>query len=412
MEINNSISSLKASKLNNRAFKGKVIEFKPKNEQEIEPKTVDVQYYQAQSGIKPTKSLKLPLDDGSELIINGADVSKYLLKKDGSLDNALVEQFKSLYLAQYQAAFAKNAKEEEYFKNLATKNPNIVEFDTPVEKMSQAIVEQLFQNSWEESSEFELCKDILSNISGEHKDILLNNLISLTQDKKEQIPKNAYYKTTRLFQMSKTADGFDFSSLDKKEKLFSTIEEMGYQYGGNYDIEDLYTEVLENARKSDGTLDFELISQAVGLMSGLGLVCSPKRVINMIKKYVSSDKAHEAQILNAMKKLNKSSFSIADRDGKYENILALCFDENHKFDPKKEEKVAELMTLVDEWLEKLLEKPVGDVDDSIDEYEKCAQSAYNTVTGYFDDSINPNHLSTKDFFEQEIGQFDKGLTLI
>lgn len=412
MKINNSISSLKASKLNNRAFKGKVIEFKPKNEQEIEPKTVDVQYYQAQSGIKPVKSLKLPLDDGSELVINGADVSKYLLKKDGSLDSALVEQFKNLYSTFYQTACAKNAKELEYFNGLATDNPNIIEFDTPVEKMSQAIIEQLFQNSWEESSEFELCKDILSNISGEHKNILLNNLISLAQDKKEQIPKSAYYKTTRLFQMSKTADGFDFSSLDKKEKLFSTIEEMGYQYGGNYDIEDLYTEVLENARKSDGTLDFELISQAVGLMSGLGLVCSPKRVINMIKKYVSSDKAHEAQILNAMKKLNKSSFSIADRDGKYENILALCFDENHKFDPKKEEKVAELMTLIDEWLEKLLEKPVGDVNDSIDEYEQCTQSAYNTVIGYFDDSINPNHLSTKDFFEQEIGQFDKGLTLI
>lgn len=365
-------------------FKGRVINFKPQDVKEASVKSVvDPSYYQALSGIDKPSNIKFYDAQNNVVEIDKCDAEEYLTSKAGKLDSDLVEKFKSLYIKTEQELRIKNQQETAFFESLLVKDPKIIEMETPADTLNQVVLDQLSTNGWEDDRDFVFCKNVLSNISGEMKIILAKETLEAAKIQQEEIPAKAYERTLRLFQLSRTDKGYDFSSLDEKNRLIGIIDEMKNQYGDNYDIEDLYDEIIESAAKDDGSLDYELIDTAVSMIHSLGAIYSPKYVIDLIKKYIAKDPANEEQILRTMKALNNTDFIMDENQHDYEDLMDLCFDKDGHFNSKRSDALFRLAKNAKDWISGQLERDFVDLDNSCDIFNRSTDICKNIILDYF-----------------------------
>ena len=395
MKISNNIPAQSPKQSTN--FKGKVINFKPQNTGEASVKsTVDPSYYQALSGIKMPLSANFQDTDGNIVEIETYDAEEYLTDKNGKIDPNLVKKFKSLYIETEQKLKTKKQQEITYYENLLSKHPDIIELETPVDTLNQAIMDQLSTNELDEDVEFNFCKGVLSGISGEIKEELAKETLEVTRTQLEEIPAKTYDRTVRLFQLSKTDDRYDFSSLDEKNRLISIIDEMSYQYGENYDIDDLYDEIIESAANDDGTLDYTLIDTAVSMIYNIGGGYSPKYVIDLMKTYIAKDPANKEQIIETMQRLNNSDFIMDENEHDFEDLMDLCFDKDNHFNSERSNTLFRLTASSKDWISGQLKRDFADLKNSCNVFNGSVNVCKNIILDYYKKAVDEDGNFTPD----------------
>ncbi|MBR2069391.1 MAG: hypothetical protein IJ877_06480 [Candidatus Gastranaerophilales bacterium] len=261
---------------------------------------------------------------------------------------------------------------------------NVVEMDTSPEYMNEKLLEML-RRPLEDSISAE--DDYITSIKGQPKKELVESLIECHKNNLATLPQKAQERTEKIFRLSKTPKGYEFSDIDEKNHLVELLDEMSLQFGDNVPEEDLYTAV-ELTRNSEGRLDFELIKASLNLIYDCGFVVDLAKVITMLSKYRSYDFENMDKINDTLNELNKTMFAVAETDS-FEEMADLCFDKNSKFDTKRKEALMELISILDNWISSQMKVQTRkDFIGEAEKYKNCTIEAKRTINDYFSDYTN------------------------
>ena len=396
MKITNLSETFNKNKFTN--FKSNIIQM-PKtavlNSRNITP-GLNPSYYQSLYGVKPDILVDIDYTDGKNdiLAIKFQDVKKYLCNSSGEINPQRIQQFAFLYKLISQGM--QNEHNKEKARYIQTFNSQMNVFNMPqANHENETADDDTFVREQMKRLDF----DAIENI----KDAILYAL----KNEEQQIPFKAYERTLRLFQLSKTNTGYDFSSIDKKIEIIEDIEEIELEYGSNYSTDDLYNEIIEASKDKDGNIDFSLIDASFDTIFQLGYVVPLKYVINLIKKYVSKNPHNKDSIIETMQKLNKTDFSMNDKNTHFEDLMDLCFQGYH-FNSKNANKVIELAQYAKNWIDAQQQNATyKGIDRAIFRYERYIEFCKNIIADYFEQSKDEkgsfdfDKINIEDFFNSK-----------
>ncbi len=304
MKISNNFSIQKT--LSNRAFNGKLIDFsKIRSSKRVTEKSPsNPAYYQVLSRIeRPDLKYEVELEEFGKCTLNikSKDILNYLSDEDGRIKEELLEKFVSLYKMNLKKFFSANKEHIKSVKEILN-TPKVINF-SKTGNNSESVIRQTAKY-----------------------------LLGILTDNKSDIQDNAYKRTLRLFQISKTETGYDFSSLEEKNKLIDKIE-----YSSEED--DYFDSVVSGIKKyalnTDGSLNFDLAENAVSIINTVNTGIETGRIIKMLKQSVPQNPENSTQITSVVKELCGSCLA-CQKDSKIEDFFEMCFDDK-KFNTKKAE---------------------------------------------------------------------------
>jgi hypothetical protein len=384
----------------NTTFKGSVIDFRTGAAVKEEHSPVIPEYYQNLYGIeKPSYKTSVLLKSGERipLIMDNSTIRECLSDKDGCPDSKLVKKFISLYQETLQNMTDQNEKEAQLFREEKQENPNIIDFDTSQEQLESALLNELQQSSTE--SGYEFSKNILSQISGRHKKELSAKLLESIEEEKEFLPSDAYKRTKKLFELSKTPDGYDFSDLDKKNDFINAMDSIIAGYGID-DEDDLYKQFLNNAKDKKGKTDWDYAIDASKVVRSLSFFEPLNYVFSNINYFCSKDIKNKDKILNTIIQINRNSnYGMDSGSTDFETIMELCFDKDNKFSQKRADLLFKKFKEADEWVE--TQEDLDNCD--FERYRTILSYSANMLSSYFDaitdkkGKLNAQKISFKDF---------------
>lgn len=385
---------------NNTSFKRNVIDFRTGLEIKEEQRFVNPEYYQSIYGLKrPSYKTSVQLKSGKRipLEIDYDTITDYLSDKNGVPDSKLVKKFISLYKLTLQDMTDKNEQAELLYKEGLMEHPKVLDFNTSPERLENALLNELKENSGENG--FEFSKSILSQISGQHKKELSAKLLESTEEEKEFIPSDAYIRTIKLFELSKAPDGYDFSDIEKKNDFINAMEAIISGYGIE-DEDDLYKQFLDNAKDNKGNINWDYALDTSKVVRSLAFFEPLDYVFSQINYFCSKDLNNKDAIINTMIQINKNSnYGMDSESTDFETVMELCFDKNQKFSQKRTDLLFEKFNEADEWIETQIDLNSNDFE----RYKTILSYSANMLSAYFDaitdkkGNINPSKMSFKDF---------------
>ncbi len=389
---------------NNTSFKSNIIDFRTGSEikDKEEQPFLDPEYYQYIYGIKkPSYQTSVLLKSGERvpLEIDNSTISEYLSDKKGMPDYKLVKEFISLYGKTLQDIIDRNSEEEQLYKEELSEKPDIIEFNTSPEVLENALIQELQKGYAEDGYEFS--RNILSQISGQHKKELSSKLLESLEEEKEFLPFDAYRKTKKLFELSKTSDGYDFSDIKKKNTLINALDSIIDGYG----IEDengLYREFLDNAKDEEGKINWDYAIDTTKVVRSLAFFEPLDYVFNRINYFCSKDIDNKDEILNTIIQINKNSnYGMDAESTDFETVMEICFDKNNKFSKERADLLFEKFNEADEWIESQTDS--NDCD--YERYKTVLSYSANMLSSYFNTitdksgKINASELSFQNFIK-------------
>ncbi|MBQ9246699.1 hypothetical protein IJ182_10580 [bacterium] len=411
MKISSKIPPINTSVKPN--FKGEIIKF-PSVSDDIKdiPSIVNPEYYQSIAGVKKPvyKTVVVKLKNGKEirLEITKETTNKYLSDKYGKPDNNLINKFISLYTKNIRRYEEERQQEVlQYSLALEEQPENITEYNSASESVSTAVMDELSSTDW--MSEAEFAQNILSKLSGKPKRELAKELLKATEIEEEIFPQKAYARTEQLFQLSKTPNGYDFSCMDKKNKLLDSLDLVVSQYP-DAEMENVRQDFIRECTDTDGNFNFELAENSLKIMRGLAFCYPVKYIIGVANRFCVSDREENAQILNIMKQLNYSNFSMDDTRSDFEKLMELCFDNNGKFDKERSDDVLLAVEIADEWIGEQME--LNGYDDN--RYQNCHDFCLTAILDYYAEQQTPSENSSQQqvSFQEYIDRCSENLFFI
>ena len=398
----NSINSIQALK-NNTTFKGDVVEFKPSTQYSGKQICiVNPEYYQSLYGLKrPSYKTSVQLKSGERipLEIDYDTITDYLSDKNGSPDSKLVMKFISLYKLTLQDMTDKNKQAELLYKEGLMEHPKVLDFNTSPEILENALLNELKESSGENG--FEFSKSILSQISGHHKKELSAKLLENTEEEKEFIPSDAYIRTIKLFELSKTPDGYNFSDIEKKNDFINAIDAIIAGYGIE-DEDNLYSQFLNNAKNGKGKINWDWAIDTTKVVRSLAFFEPLDYVFSQINHFCSKDINNKDAIINTMIQINKNSnYGMDAKSTDFETVMELCFDKNNKFSQKRVDLLFEKFNEADEWVETQIDLNSNDFE----RYKTILSYSANMLASYFDaitdkkGNLDGSKISFKDYIK-------------
>ena len=369
---------------NNTAFKGNILNFRTASKQEVcdIQGYVNPQFYQNLYGIeKPSYKTSVLLKSGERipLEMDNDTITKYLSDKRGTPDSKLVKKFISLYKETLQQMTDKNEEEIKLFEEGLQEHPRILDFDTSSEILENALLNELKQGSSE--NDYEFSKNILSQISGQHKKELSAKLLEQVEEDKEYLPSDAYRRTVKLFDLSKTPNGYDFSDIEKKNSFINAMEAIITGYGIE-DEDDLYKQFLNNTKDKKGNINWDFALDASKVVRSIAFFEPINYIFSNINHFCSKDIKNKNAILNTMIQINRNSnYGMDSKSTDFETIMELCFDKNQKFNQKRTDLLFEKFKEADEWVDTQIDLNSNDFE----RYKTILSYSANMLAAYFDE---------------------------
>lgn len=330
---------------------------------------------------QPSKIVgKIPLDSGEthNLDVDRNIINRFLLSDDGSINQSDLQAFLSIYKTFLQELTKADEEEFKFLiniindKNKSNKNTN-VSYLNPKDEALQSLVSALsapyenFINSFFNGIENEqLRKDYAIKCLNHRKDFL---------DEKYT---KALSRTICLFSICKTNNGYDFSDLNRKQKLVLKLEYILENYGGS-DRKNISDDILNASRFAQGVVDLDFAECLCELITNSDLFLPEKLVSHrsrIIKAFTSLDKSNAKQIRDSL--INFSSvFEIDDLNDNFEVLFSNVFNpKTGKFEEKAASLLVDITNAVIEYIEDF---PISTQED----IDYCERVTNELITGYF-----------------------------
>lgn len=345
---------------------------------------------------------KILLDSGKtyDLRIDPDIISSYLSDDNGIVDDKKVKDFVSVYEQVLAHFIAKSEKEMEFLNEIAygsnktSKQSNII-YLNPNDEARQALLSTLMAT--EEDPLFSFF-DKMANpvLRRDYARDILSDYVITDDDFQDMAMKG----TLRIFDMSKTSNGYDLSDMDKKIKLVEMLEKLENEYS----VDNIAQEFLDSVKDSSGMIDFNFASNLSKLIQNSG-VFVPEMLIShraeILRNFVGSDAENVDKIMRGITKLS-TIYEVDDASDAFELIFQEAFNPiTDKYDEQAFEElysiVANVVTATDS---------IGLCDEN--EVDALVEQHVDLVQGYFDEIrdentglIKRNHISPKEYLSKK-----------
>ncbi len=344
---------------------------------------------------------KISLDSGKtyDLRIGSDIISSYLSDQKGNIDNEKVKSFVSVYEQVLGHFVSKSEKEIKFLNEIAygsnktSKQSNVI-YLNPNDEARQALLSTLMAT--EDDPLFSFFDKMENPILRRDyaRDILADYVI--TDDDFQDM---AMKGTLRIFDISRTQNGYDLSDMDKKIKLVEMLEKLENEYS----VDNIAQEFLDSVKDSEGKVDFDFANNLSRLIQNSG-VFVPEMLVShraeILRNFVNYDSENADKIMQGITKLS-TIYEVDDASDAFElmfeesfNPLTLNYDEQ----AFKElySIVANVVTATDS---------IGTCDE--DEIDELVEQHVDLVQGYFIEirdentgKIKENHISAKEYLSK------------
>ena len=285
------------------------------------------------------------------ITIGKSTIDRFFTRQNGDLDKDSIQKFISIFEAVLQNIIHQENQENEFLKSVIEgKNPTL-----PKDKISYLNPHDDIVNSMLSSLSTSSDAFIYSFINGIkdeklRKDFAVELLTKTIQTPQEKYDK-AMERTSCIFEMCKTPNGYDFSDIDKKMQLVLRIEDIERDYGVQDSEKDLTSEIIEHSKGTNGNFDVNFAQTLIELISNSNSFLPNKLVkhrSDIIKSFSAIDPEKHKEIISTITNLS-AIFEIDDGNKDFESILIQAFNPiTNKFDTKAATLLLELVPLVKE----------------------------------------------------------------
>lgn len=285
------------------------------------------------------------------ITIGKSTIDKFFTRPNGDLDRDLVQKFISIFEAVLQNMINQENQKNEFLKSVVkgekpTLQKNKVSYLNPHDDIANSMLSSLSTSS----DDF-----IYSFINGIKDEKLRKEFAIELLTKTNQTPEEKYNKamkrTSCIFEMCKTPNGYDFSDIDKKMQLALRLEDIERDYGVRDIEEDLISEIIQHSKGTNGNFDVNFAQTLIELISNSNSFLPNKLVkhrSDIIKTFSAIDPESHEEIISTMTKLS-AIFEIDDWNKDFESVLIQAFNPiTNKFDTKAATLLLELVPLVKE----------------------------------------------------------------
>lgn len=285
------------------------------------------------------------------ITIGKSTIDKFFTRPNRDLDKDSIQKFISIFEAVLQNITNQEEKENEFLKSVIEgKNPTL-----PKDKISYLNPHDDIVNSMLSSLSTSSDAFIYSFINGIKDEKLKKDFAVELLTKTIQTPQEKYDKamkrTSCIFEMCKTPNGYDFSDIDKKMQLVLRLEDIERDYGVQDSEKDLTSEIIERSKGTNGNFDVNFAQTLIELICNSNSFLPNKLVkhrSDIIKSFSAIDPEKHKEIISTITNLS-AIFEIDDRNKDFESILIQAFNPiTNKFDTKAATLLLELVPLVKE----------------------------------------------------------------
>lgn len=345
---------------------------------------------------------KISLDSGKtcDLRIGSDIISSHLSDKNGNVDNKKVKDFVSVYEQVLGHFISKSEKEIEFLNEIAygsnktQKQSNII-YLNPNDEARQALLSTLMATDDDPLFGFfdKMANPVLRRDYA--RDILSDYVIT-----DEDFQDMALKGTLRIFDMSKTASGYDLSDMDKKIKLVEMLEKLENEYS----VENIAQDFLDSVKDSEGKVDFGFANNLSKLIQNSGVFVPELLVshrVEILRSFIDSDTENADKIMQGITKLS-TIYEVDDASDAFELMFEEAFNPlTLKYD---EQAFAELYSIVANVV--TATDSIGTCDE--DEIDELIEQQVELVQDYFveirDENtgrIKKNHISPKEYLSKK-----------
>ncbi len=344
---------------------------------------------------------KITLGSGKtfDLRIGSDIISSHLSDKNGNVDDKKVKDFVSVYEQVLGHFVSKSEKEMEFLNEIAygsnktSKKSNII-YMNPNDEARQALLSTLMATEDDPLFSF---FDRMSNpvLRRDYARDILSDYVITDEDFQDMSMKG----TLRIFDMSKTPNGYDLSDMDKKIKLVEMLEKLENEYS----VDNIAHEFLEAVKDADGRVDFAFANNLSKLIQNSG-VFVPEMLVShraeILRKFAGFDIENADKIMQSITKLS-TIYEVDDASDAFELVFEETFNPvTGKYDEQAFEElysiVANVITATDS---------IGTCDE--DDVDELVEQQVDLVQGYFDEirdentgMIKERHISPREYLSK------------
>ncbi|MBQ3494262.1 MAG: hypothetical protein IJA69_02495, partial [Clostridia bacterium] len=344
---------------------------------------------------------KITLDSGKsyDLRIGSDIISSYLSDGNGNVDDNRVKDFVSVYEQVLGHFVSKSEKEMEFLSEIAygsnktSKQSNII-YMNPNDEARQALLSTIMASEDDPLFSF---FDKMANpvLRRDYARDILSDYVITDDDFQDMTMKG----TLRIFDMSKTSNGYDLSDMDKKIKLVEMLEKLENEYS----VDNVAQDFLVAVKGTDGKVDFSFANNLSKLIQNSG-VFLPEMLVShraeILRNFTNSDVENADKIAQGITKLS-TIYEVDDASDAFELIFEEAFNPvTGKYD---EQAFEELFSIVANVVNAT--DSIGTCDE--DDVDELVEQQVDIVQGYFDEirdentgKIKKNHISPKEYLSK------------
>lgn len=349
----------------------------------------------------------LTLDSGEKVTItlNKSTIEKFFIQNNCELDKNSIQKFLSIYKIILQEITTQENKEKQFLEDVAKgESPR-----TPIDNISYLNPQDDLRNSMLSSLSEPSDNFIYSFFNGIKDDKLRQNFAKKFLSQYNQAPQSRFDKamqrTSCVFEICETQEGYDFSNIEQKIQIAIKLEDIKRNYGVIDIEEDLTSDIIQHSKDKTGKFNIGLAQALIELIKNSNSFIPDKLVkhrSDIINIFSAMDSNKQNEITDVIVKLS-SVLEVDDTNNDFETALVQIFNPiTGNFDEKAAELLLELAPLVKDATESL---PIETKED----YSRYLQKQRDLIIDYFKiirneetGEIKQNSISPEEYIRQYI----------
>ncbi len=349
----------------------------------------------------------LTLDSGEKVTITLSKniIEKFLTQNNGELDKNSIQKFLSIYKIILQEITNQENKEKQFLEAVAKgESPR-----TPIDNVSYLNPQDDLRNSILSSLSEPSDNFIYSFFNGIKDDKLRQNFAKKFLSQYNQAPQSRFDKamqrTSCVFEICKTQEGYDFSNIEQKIQIAIKLEDIKRNYGVIDIEEDLTSDIIQHSKDKTGKFNIGFAQALIELIKNSNSFIPDKLVkhrSDIINIFSAMDSNKQNEITDTIVKLS-SVLEIDDTNNNFEAALIQIFNPvTGNFDEKAAELLLELAPLVTEATESLPIETKEDYSRYLQRQRKLIRDYFKIIRNDETGEIKQNSISPEEYIRQYI----------
>ena len=342
----------------------------------------------------------LASDKTINITIGKSTIDRFFIRQNGELDRDSVQKFISIFGVVLQNITNQEEKENEFLKSVIEgKNPTLpkdkISYLNPHDDILNSMLSALSASADDFTFSF------INGIKDEkiRKDFAINLLTNTKQTPQEKCHK-AMERTSCIFEMCKTPNGYDFSDIDKKMQLTLRLEDIEISYGVQDIRTDLISDIIQHSKGTNGNFSIEFAQALIELIRNTNCFIPDKLVehrSDIIKSFSAIDPENQEAILSTITKLS-TIFEIDDRNNDFETVLIQAFNPiSNKFDKKAATLLLDFVALIQKVTDELSFDTDEDFENFLIKQQEIIKHYFETIRDPQTGEIKQDHISSEEY---------------